>query len=120
MTEMDIESFREFCMSKKGVTECFPFDNITLVYKVMGKIFALTDVESFESINLKCDPETAINLRELYPAVQPGYHMNKSHWNTVVLDGSIPNSLIYSWTEHSYELVVRKLPAKLRKELQNL
>jgi len=117
---MDIESFREFCISKKGVSESFPFDNVTLVYKVMGKIFALTDVESFGSINLKCDPETAINLRELYPAVQPGYHMNKSHWNTIVLDGSIPNSLIYNWTEHSYDLVVSKLPAKLRKELQNI
>jgi len=111
---MDIELFRNYCLSKKGVTEGFPFDKDTLVFKVLGKMFALTDVESFESISLKCDPEKAVALRELYPVVRPGYHMNKKHWNTVHLDGSIPDNLLYQWIDHSYQEVVNGLPVKLR------
>ena len=114
---MNIETFRKFCLSLKGVTEEFPFDDQTLVYKVMGKIFALADVDFFESINLKCDPEEAIELRERYPAVIPGYHMNKMHWNTVKMDGSIPDKLVCEWIIKSYTLVVEKLPARLRKGL---
>ena len=114
---MNIESFREYCLSKAGVTEGFPFDKDTLVFKVLGKMFALTDVEGFESINLKCDPETALQLREIYPAAQPGYHMNKTHWNTVVMDGSVSDDLIYQWIDHSYDLVLKKTPSKLREKL---
>lgn len=102
---MNIESFRSHCLSKKGVTEEFPFGENTLVYKVMGKIFSLTDVELFDSINLKCDPENGVQLREQYASVLPGYHMNKRHWITVLMDGSMPDKLIKNWIDHSYELV---------------
>jgi len=87
------------------VTEEFPFGENTLVYKVMGKIFSLTDVELFDSINLKCDPENGVQLREQYACVLPGYHMNKRHWITVLMDGSMPDKLIKNWIDHSYELV---------------
>jgi predicted DNA-binding protein (MmcQ/YjbR family) len=106
---LNIESFRSFCLSKKGVTEEFPFGEDTLVYKVMGKIFALTDLESFESINLKCDPENGVQLREQFASVLPGYHMNKKHWITVLMDGSIPDQLIRQWIGDSYQLVVATL-----------
>lgn len=109
---MNIEEYREYCMAKPGVTEDFPFDEQVLVFKVMGKMFALADVDLFVSINLKCDPERAIELRETYDAVQPGYHMNKKHWNTVEMDGSIGDKLIKEWIDHSYELVVKGLPKK--------
>lgn len=114
---MNIEYYRQYCLTKKGTTEEFPFDNRTLVFKVGGKMFALTDVESFESINLKCDPERAIELREQYSAIIPGYHMNKKHWNTVVLDGSLRDSLICSLIDDSYLLVARSLPKKDREKL---
>lgn len=107
---MNIEEFREYCISKPGVTEEFPFDENTLVFKVMGKMFALTDLVDAFSINLKCDPERAIELREQFPAIQPGYHMNKVHWNTVVIDGSLSRELILDLIDHSYQLVVDKLP----------
>ena len=116
---MNIESFRDFCLSKKGVTEEFPFDELTLVYKVMGKMFALTDVDNFKSINLKCDPERAMELREKYHAILPGYHMNKKHWNTVEIDGSISDTFLEELIMHSYELVVEKLPNILKSELEN-
>lgn len=83
----------------------------------MGKMFALTDVESFEGINLKCEPELAAQLREQYPAVQPGYHMNKKHWNTVAMDGTINDKLLRQWIDHSYELVAASLPKKDREAL---
>lgn len=105
---MDLESFRDYCLKKRNVTEEFPFGEDTLVFKVNSKMFALTDVETFESINLKCDPEKAIELREQYDAVQPGYHMNKKHWNTVMADGSISDKLLKEWIDHSYELVAVK------------
>jgi predicted DNA-binding protein (MmcQ/YjbR family) len=116
---MNIEEFREYCISKPGVTEEFPFDENTLVYKVMGKMFALTDLVDEFSLNLKCNPERAVELREQFPAIQPGYHMSKIHWNTVKMDGSLSQKLILELIDHSYNLVVSKLPAKLRQELKN-
>lgn len=107
-------------MKKKGVTEEFPFDEETLVYKVMGKMFALTNLERFESINLKCDPELAIQLRESYDAVKPGYHMNKTHWNTITMDGSVSDKLVKEWIDLSYQLVVASLPKGKREELELL
>lgn len=117
---MNIEEFREYCLRKSGVTEDFPFDEYTLVFKVMGKIFALTNLDGDWSLALKCDPQRAIELREQYPAIKPGYHMNKTHWNTVLMDGSLTNDLIWELTDHSYELVAGKLPLKLRNELKNM
>lgn len=114
---MNIEEYRNYCLRKKGVTEEFPFDENVLVFKVMGKIFALTDVNEFETINLKCDPEEAVLLREKYDAVQPGYHMNKKHWNTILLDGSVPDKYIFQWIDHSYDRVVEGLTKKLKEEL---
>jgi len=114
---MDIEQLREYCLAKKGVTEGFPFDDTTLVMKVLGKMFALVNLDGDLSINLKCDPEKAIELREQYPSVKPGYHMSKLHWNTVEIDGSIAAEVIRQWIDDSYDLVVSKLPKKQRKEL---
>lgn len=114
---MNIEDLRLYCLSKKGVTEEFPFDEITLVFKVVGKMFALTSLEGDFSINLKCEPDQAIELREMYEAVQPGYHMNKKHWNTVYLDGSVTDEMLKSWVDDSYDLVVNKLTKAKRKEL---
>lgn len=105
---MNIESLRDYCISKRSVSESFPFDDETLVFKVSGKIFALINLEGEMMINLKCDPALALELRERYPAVMPGYHMNKIHWNTVRLDGSIPDKEIFLWIDHSYELVLKK------------
>ena len=102
---MNIEILREYCISKAGVTECFPFGEDTLVFKVKDKIFALANLDSDASVNLKCDPTFAIELREKYSSVSPGYHMNKKHWNTVLLDGSIPDMEIFSWIDHSYNLI---------------
>lgn len=116
---MNIEEFRDYCIQKKGVTEEFPFDQVTLVFKVMGKMFALTSLEGELSFNLKCDPERAIELRELHPAIVPGYHMNKKHWNTVYSDGSLSNVFIKSMIDDSYRLIVEKLPVKVRLELSN-
>jgi predicted DNA-binding protein (MmcQ/YjbR family) len=110
------ETIREFCLGMKGVTESFPFDDDTLVFKVMGKIFALVSLEA-RSLNLKCDPEKAIALREEYPAVTPGYHMNKKYWNTIQLSGTVSERLIRTWITESYDLVVDGLPGKERREL---
>lgn len=109
---MDLEQFMQYCNAKKGVTEEFPFGENILVYKVMGKMFALTDVDQFESVNLKVEPEQGILLQEEYAAVQPGYHMNKKHWITVVMDGSVPNRLLQQWIDNSYNLVVSGLTKK--------
>ncbi len=121
---MNIEEFRDYCLSLKGVTEHFPFDPHVLVFKVMDKMFALTDVETFDSINLKCDPERAIELRERYHCVIEGYHMNKKHWNTINIDGVLSGELtskeLKALILHSYELVVRGLPKKVQKDLEEL
>lgn len=105
---MNIESLREYCISRNNVTESFPFDDVTLVFKVEGKIFALINLEGDLSLNLKCDPELALELRERYQAVTPGYHMNKKYWNTILLDGTIPDKLVFSWIDHSYEQVLKR------------
>jgi predicted DNA-binding protein (MmcQ/YjbR family) len=102
---MNIESLREYCISKADVTEGFPFGENTLVFKANGKIFALVNLHGDLSINLKCDPAFAIDLREKYTSVSPGYHMNKKHWNTILLDGSIPDKELFLWIDHSYNLV---------------
>src|SRR5690606_13683634 len=99
------------------VTEAMPFGENTLVFKIGDKLFSLTDIEMFESVNLKCDPELAIQLREQYSGVLPGYHMNKKHWNTVKTNGSISDDLLKQWTLDSYELVRKGLPAKIREQL---
>jgi len=117
---MNIEELRDYCISKPGVSEEFPFDETTLVFKVLGKMFALTDLEGELSVNLKCEPQLCIELRRQYESVLPGYHMNKKHWNTIIIDGTIPDPFIYKWIDSSYELVVSKLTqkqqAKLKKE----
>jgi predicted DNA-binding protein (MmcQ/YjbR family) len=105
---MDIVSLRDYCISKKSATESFPFGEDTLVFKVSGKIFALVNLDGDLSINLKCDPALAIELRERYSSVTPGYHMNKKHWNTVMLNGSILDKEILSWIDHSYDLIAGK------------
>ncbi len=104
-------------MLKKATTECFPFDDVTLVFKVGGKMFALTNLDGDLSVNLKCDPEKAIELREQYPAVKPGYHMHKRYWNTIEMDGSIADHLIKSWIDDSYNLVVQSMTKKQREEI---
>ena len=114
---MNIEQFRDYCLSLPGVTEEFPFGEDTLVYKVLGKMFTLSSLDNFESINLKCDPENAIELRERYDGVKPGYHMNKKHWNTVEVHAGIPDKLLYQWIRDSYDLVVKTLPKKDRETL---
>lgn len=107
-----MEAIRDYCLKKKGVTESFPFDETTLVFKVADKMFALLNLDSESSINLKCDPELAISLREEFSSVLPGYHMNKNHWNTVLLDGSVPVKYIFEWIDMSYNLVKSKLPVR--------
>ena len=114
---MDIEKIRNLCLRKKGVTESLPFNEDTPVYKVMGKIFLLLNLNPPLSINIKCDPELAVELRERYEAVTPGFHMNKSHWNTIMLDGSIPDKFIIDWIDLSYKLVASSLPKKERERL---
>ena len=110
---MDIEQIREYCLSKKEVTEGFPFGEETLVFKVKEKIFLLASLgQPSLQFNIKCDPEKAIELREQYPAIIPGYHMNKKHWNTIIVDGSIPRKLIQEMIDDSYLLVAKSLPKK--------
>lgn len=111
---MNIEEFRDYCLLKPGVTQNFPFDATTLVFKVGGKMFALTDLEDDFAVNLKCDPEKAIQMREKYPAIIPGYHMSKKHWNTILIDGTVGNDLLIELIDHSYNLVVSGLPLKSR------
>jgi len=110
---MNIETLREYCISKKDVAESFPFGDDTLVFKRSGRIFVLANLDGDLSINLKCDPAIALELRERYSSVVPGYHMNKKHWNTVYIDGSVPDKEIFSWIDHSYELVINKAKKQL-------
>lgn len=115
---MNIEWLRDYCLSKAGVTESFPFGEDVLVFKVLGKMFALISINDPDSVNLKCDPEKAIELRAEYPeAVIPGYHMNKKLWNTVYFQG-VPAPLLKELVDHSYTEVVAKLPKKIQLELQ--
>lgn len=119
---MNIEDYRAYCLSKKGTDESFPFGEQTLVFKVMGKMFALLGLDRTpSSVNLKCEPERAIELRETYPDdIFPGYHMNKKHWNTVMLEGEISDDILIELTNHSYDLVVSKLKKADKEVLKNL
>jgi len=118
---MNIEELRIYCISKKGVEESFPFNETTLVFKVMGKVFLLVDIEEKPvEFNVKCEPEQAVLLREKYSCVKPGFHMNKTHWNTVTCDNSVPLKLLKSWIDHSYDEVVKGLAKKQRQALENL
>lgn len=117
---MNLETIREYCLKKKGVTESLPFGEDSPVYKVMGKIFLIASINPPVSINIKCDPEIAVELREKYDSVTPGYHMNKLHWNTVVLDNSIPGKLILNWIDDSYNLVLNGLKKSDKEELKNI
>ena len=117
---MNIEEFRDHCIAKAGVTEGFPFDEKTLVFKVMNKMFAVCDMDSFVSFNAKCGPERAATLRGQYEGIKPGWHMNKQHWNTILTDGSVPHSLMLELIDHSYELIVSSLPKRDREALKKL
>ncbi|MFV7236783.1 MmcQ/YjbR family DNA-binding protein [Flavobacterium sp. ZB4R12] len=121
---MNLETYYEYCLSKKGVTEHFPFDEDTLVFKVGGKMFALSSLSQWEkgqpSMNLKCDPERAEELRAEYDAIQPGFHMSKIHWNTIAVNAAVPDSLIKELIDHSYELVFKSLTKKMQSEIQEL
>lgn len=120
---MNIEELRTFCLSVKGASESLPFDDSILVFKVMDKIFALTSLEPRNDnfgVNLKCNPEKAIILREQYRGITPGWHMNKKHWNTVLLEADIPDNKIKELILHSVDEVVKKLPRKLQEEYANL
>ena len=113
--KMDIESFREYCLKKAGVTEGAPFGEDTLVFKVGGKMFALASLDEIPATaNLKCDPDRALELRDRYEQVRPGYHMNKKHWNTVEIDSGVPDWELRKMIDHSYELVVQSLPKTSR------
>lgn len=115
---MDMESLRNYCLMKNGATEELPFDENSPVYKVMGKIFAIINLIPPYSINLKCSPEKAVDLRERYDAITPGYHMNKTHWNTIELNRGVSPNLFKKLVDHSYDLVVEGLPAKIRAKLR--
>lgn len=118
---MDIETLRTYCLAKPGTTEEFPFDDTTLVFKVMGKMFATLGIDDPTSVNLKCDPDYAEELRASHPEVQPGYHMSKKHWNTVSFLGALTDAFILQLVDHSYDQVVQKTLTKAQREaLQNL
>ncbi len=121
---MDIQQLYEFCLSKKGVTEHFPFDEDTLVFKVGGKMFCLTSLQEWEkgtpSLNLKCDPEKAGELRAAYEAIKPGYHMSKIHWNTVAVHSDVPDRMMRELIDHSYDLVFSSLTKKIQNEIFEL
>ncbi len=115
--KMNIEEFRIYCLNKKGVEESLPFSPTTLVFKVGNKMFTLTDLDSFNFINLKCDPERSVQLREEFNGIKPGYHMSKKHWNSVYLNTDISDEKILELIDHSYELVVKSLTKKVRETL---
>lgn len=120
---MNIEEVREACISIKGATESFPFGDDTLVYKVMDKMFAYMGLESRDGefwLNVKCDPEKAIELRERYNGVRPGYHSNKKYWNTIVIESDVSDALIEELIQHSVDEVIRKLPKVKQAEYNNL
>ena len=115
---IDLQQLKKYCLSKKGVSEDFPFDDETLVFKVGSKMFALTNIKEKElKINLKCDPMMAQDLRQEYEAIKPGYHMNKTHWNTVEIDGTINDNIIEMLIDISYDLVFKGLRKKEREEI---
>ena len=113
---MNVETVREYCLSKKGTTESFPFDKVSLVIKVMNKMFALIDLEEANHIALKCDPEKAIELRERYSGIEGAYHFNKKYWNSVRFDSDVDDRLMKELIDHSYDEVIKKFTKKLRAE----
>lgn len=118
---MHIEAFRNYCLQKKGVTDCFPFDQEVLVFKVLDKMFALTNINSADfKINLKCDPERAIILREDYHQITPAFHMHKKYWNSVTVDNELSRDLLVELIDHSYDLVVSKMTKKKQAELKSI
>jgi predicted DNA-binding protein (MmcQ/YjbR family) len=121
---MNIQQLYEFCQSKKGVTEHFPFNQDALVLKVGGKMFLLSSLNSWEmgnpKVNLKCDPERAQELRGEYEGIEPGYHMSKKHWNTVTINEEVSDGLVKELIDHSYELVFKSLTIKIQTEIQAL
>lgn len=115
---MNIETLQEYCLSKKAVEETLPFGPDVLVYKVAGKVFLLCPLDSEQfQFNVKCDPDLAIELRDQYTSVLPGYHMNKKHWNTIIGDGSVPDKILKQWIDHSYQLVFDSLSRKEKERL---
>ena len=121
---MNLENFYEYCLSKKGVTEHFPFDEETLVFKVGAKMFALSSLNQWEksepSVNLKCNPEDAEELRAQYEDIKPGWHMSKTHWNTVAINRDVPDSLVKQLIDDSYQLVFKSLTKKAQTEILEL
>ena len=121
---MHIEQLRNYCITKKGVTEHFPFDDTTLVFKVMNKMFALSGLDNWEKgeprINLKCNPERSLELRNEYESINPGWHMNKKHWNTVILNNDVSDEFAFELIDHSYDLIVKGLTKKLHEELKSM
>ena len=121
---MNLETFYEYCLSKKAVTEHFPFDEDTLVFKVGGKMFALSSLKQWEkqepSVNLKCDPERALELRANYDAINEGYHMGKIHWNTVAINQDVPDAMLKALIDHSYDLIFKSLTKKIQAEIAAL
>ena len=121
---MNLETFYEYCLSKKAVTEHFPFDEDTLVFKVGGKMFALSSLKQWEkqepSVNLKCDPERALELRANYDAINEGYHMSKIHWNTVAINQDVPDAMLKALIDHSYDFVFKSLTKKIQAEIAAL
>ncbi|MCS5490339.1 MmcQ/YjbR family DNA-binding protein [Algoriphagus limi] len=115
---MTLTYLRDYCLSKTGTSEDTPFDANTLCFRVGGKIFGITDIENFDFINLKCDPEKSEELRERYPGITPGYHMNKKWWNSVSVQGNVPDKLILDLVDHSYELIFDSLPKKIQAEIR--
>ena len=115
---MNLEELRDYCLQKPGTTEGLPFGEDTLVFKVGGKMFLLTGIQDGNSFNAKCDPELAIELRERYTEVQPGYHMNKKMWNTIYMNGALPKKLLIGMIDHSYDLVFKGLPKKIQDEIK--
>ncbi|MGI6478605.1 MAG: MmcQ/YjbR family DNA-binding protein [Salinivirgaceae bacterium] len=120
INELNVETIREYCIQKPFTTEEFPFDDVTLIFKVGGKMFAMIPLDEPRLvISLKCSPERSVELREKYDSIQPAYHMNKRHWNMIFIDGSVPKKLIVELIDHSYDLVFNKLPRKKQSELKN-
>jgi predicted DNA-binding protein (MmcQ/YjbR family) len=117
---MNIEELREHCLQLQGVTEDFPFGEDTLVFRVGGKMFLLIGLSEANRFNVKCDPELAVELRDRYSEVKPGFHMNKTHWNTVHIDGQLTDKQLCEMMDHSYDLILKSLPKKTQEEIKSL
>ena len=118
---MNIEDFQNYCLNKKGVSQSFPFGGDALVFKVLGKMFTVIGIDTLpHKANLKCDPDLSLELRDKHDDIQPGFHMNKKHWNTVLLDGSLDYQLLCRLIDHSYELVCKSLTKAQHESLKNM